>query len=194
MKKNMMKIGIALSLAVLTTLSLFSCNSTTHEESNKTNKPKVSEKGAWTDAEKEKALDELNTKRSEMEAMIGAEYTEKMYDCTMEKIQAQYDNFRQADSDYAGMRQIGADCMIELLESSNSTKGNWNEMDLTRARFELSKEREQLDALIGTEQTDLFIECAIEEIQNKYKNFREADSDIAGMEKIGEQCMLDLLK
>lgn len=193
MKKQMMKIGITLTLALVTSISLTGCNGSADANASE-NDEKVSKKGAWTDDEKQRALDELNTKRTEMEAMIGAEYTEKMYDCTMEKIQSQYNNFAEADSDHAGMRKIGSDCMTELIQTSNSTVGNWNEMDITRAKYQLGQEREQLDVLIGAEKTDLFIDCAIEKIQNKYNNFQEADRDLPGMEQIGADCMTDLLQ
>ena len=188
MKINFSKIGIYAFAAVIGMSSLTSCGGATSEDEAKTSK-----KGAWTEEDKERAITELNSKRDEMVDMIGEDNTDKIFDCAMEKIQANYDNFQEANSDYEGMREIGADCMKELLANGASIKGMWSEEDLDKARAELESSRETLEALVGAETTDEFIECVLERVQAEYANFLEADSDFEGMEAIGEECMTSLL-
>lgn len=83
--------------------------------------------------------------------------------------------------------------LFVLASCGGSTKGNWSDDDKERAREELNSERDQMEVLIGKEKTDAFIDCAMEKIEANYENFEAADSDIPGMEKIGEECMTELL-
>lgn len=75
-----------------------------------------------------------------------------------------------------------------------SEKGNWTDADIERAMAEINSERDQMVALIGEEKTDAFIDCAMEKVEANYESFAAADADYSGMEKIGEECMMDLLQ
>lgn len=189
MKINFLKIGIFTFASMIAITSLTSCGGGSESEEE----AKTSKKGEWTDEDKERAIAELNSKRDEMVEMIGEANTDEIIDCAMEKIQANYENFADADSDHEGMRQIGAECMTELLEAGASIRGKWSDEDIEKAHAELESSRETLEALVGVETTDEFIDCVLERVQAEYVNFLEADSDFEGMEAIGEECMTSLL-
>jgi len=175
--------------ALVTTLILSSCGGAEVQ----TNLDKDSDKGSWSQADKDKALTELNSSSEEMEELIGSENTKVMFDCALEKMQDKYKNFEGANNDYDGMRVIGRECMEELLATGISSKGNWNSEELMKARTGLNAERGPIDDLVGVEKTNEFIECALERIEQSYPNYAAADVDLKGMEKIGEECMLNVL-
>lgn len=177
------------SAVLVATLFLSSCGGS----QNSSDSDNDSDKDGWSQADKDKAIAELNTRSTEMEALIGAKNTKVMFDCALEKMQAKYENFEGANNDYDGMRVIGKECMEELLATGISSKGNWNDEELMKARTGLNAERGPIDELVGVEKTNEFIECAIDRIEQTYPNYAAADVDIKGMETIGEECMLNVL-
>lgn len=119
MKTNLLKIGI-FTFATMFTVSLTSCggssDSANGEEPKEEQLEEVSKKGDWTDSDIERALAEINSERDQLVALIGEEKTDAFIDCAMEKIEANYENFEDADSDLSGMEKIGEDCMMGLIE------------------------------------------------------------------------------
>lgn len=83
--------------------------------------------------------------------------------------------------------------LIVLTSCGGSSKGNWTDEDKEKARSEMNSERAQMDALIGKEKTDAFIDCAVEKVEENYDNFDAADSDREGIEKIAEDCMKEIM-
>lgn len=74
-----------------------------------------------------------------------------------------------------------------------SERGNWSKADINRARSEMESARKEMDDLIGKKKTDAFIDCALQKIEMRYTNFKEADSDHAGIEKIAENCINEVM-
>ena len=83
--------------------------------------------------------------------------------------------------------------LIVLTSCGGSSKGNWTDEDKEKARSEMNKERAQMDALIGKEKTDAFIDCAVEKVEDQYDNFESADTDRDGIEKIAEECLKEIM-
>lgn len=96
MKKTFIAIA-ALSLLVLT-----ACGGST--------------KGNWTDSDKDAAREALDAQKSSLESLVGAEKTEQIIDCALEKIEAQYENIDALNDDKEGLSKIGEDCAMEAMQ------------------------------------------------------------------------------
>ncbi|MDB4516076.1 hypothetical protein N9089_00605 [Crocinitomicaceae bacterium] len=88
---------------------------------------------------------------------------------------------------------IAALSLFVLTACGGSSKGNWTDEDKEKAKAEMNSERATLESVIGAEKTDQFIDCVVEKIEQEYDGFESADSDEAGIEKIAEECMKDLM-
>jgi len=82
---------------------------------------------------------------------------------------------------------------LTVLSCDVSTKGDWSESDKKRMRDEFEKQRSQLDAIIGKEKTDKWLECAMMKMEANYNNPEEVDKDLKAAETIGAECMKDLI-
>ena len=74
-----------------------------------------------------------------------------------------------------------------------STKGHWTEEDKTKLKTEFNKQRSQLDQILGKEKTDKWVNCAIDKMEQKFNNPEAADNDTKAAEKIGEECMKEII-
>lgn len=74
-----------------------------------------------------------------------------------------------------------------------STKGHWTDEDKTKLKTEFDKQRGQLDQMLGKEQTDKWVDCAIQKMEQKYDSPEAADKDTKGAEQIGADCMKEIM-
>ena len=65
--------------------------------------------------------------------------------------------------------------------------------ELSQLRQELQLERAQLDASMGKEKTNLWIECALQKTESTFRNYAAANGDLPGMELIGKNCALEVM-
>ncbi len=120
MKRNFMKIGFVFALALGSTMMLTSCGGSS-EAADALEKLKAdleaeptSEKGNWTDAEKELAMKEVAGVRDQIEGLLG-ENTDAYIDCYLEKVENAYPNFATANSDQPGCTTLAQECMEDLI-------------------------------------------------------------------------------
>lgn len=73
-----------------------------------------------------------------------------------------------------------------------SKKGNWSAEDKKKAQAEIAEVDSDLD-VFGDKKQD-FIDCYLEKIENNYKDFKTADSDLDGCTKHAEQCAKEVMK
>jgi len=78
---------------------------------------------------------------------------------------------------------------LEKEMEKKSEKGNWTEEDKARFHEELDEEaKANLRTMLG-DNTDSFIACYLENIEENYENFDSANSDMTGMQQIATDCM-----
>ena len=73
----------------------------------------VSSKGNWTQENKDKADTEVATMRSQVETMMG-DKTDAYLDCYLEKVEANYANFDEANGDMDGCTKLATECMEDM--------------------------------------------------------------------------------
>jgi hypothetical protein len=76
---------------------------------------------------------------------------------------------------------------------SSSTKGNWSDEDKAEMRKEFNSERAELDQILGKENTDKWLECALEKMENKYENPGDAEKHVKAAEQIGADCVKEIM-
>lgn len=154
----------------------------------------TSSKGNWSITDRQKAREHLEALRPDLEEMLSPREANAVMFCAIEKAETQYNNFKEADHDYEGMKTIGRECMNEVLDATESMRGLWTQEDLQKAHDEMENEREEMDELIGAKNTDSFIECALSEVEMMFENYEEADNSMEGVEEIAEKCMAKILE
>jgi hypothetical protein len=85
-----------------------------------------------------------------------------------------------------------------LISCETSKKGKWTDADKKKARTEIekgfSKLSEEDKALFGSsELRNKIINCAMSKFEQNYSSFSAADSDEQGVDRIGEECLLELM-
>jgi len=153
-----------------------------------------SEKGNWSDSEKEQVRKELTAERGALDSTLGKAETDLWIECTMTKIEAAYENYAAASSDEKGVEKIGETCAIEVLTDSSSKKGAWSAGDRERLLKEMNEQRGQLEPTFGKEKTELWIQCAVNRTESSFQNYVAANGDLSMMEKIGADCAIEVMK
>ena len=87
---------------------------------------------------------------------------------------------------------------IMLMSCKQSSKGNWTEEDIAKARKDLMEGMNSGDEsnLFSTKAKTKFCDCALEKVEDIYENFDEAnsDTDTVRMSAIIAPCMQLLLE
>lgn len=87
---------------------------------------------------------------------------------------------------------------IVLMSCKQSSKGNWTEEDMTKARKDLMEGMNSGDEanLFSMKAKTKFCDCALEKVEDTYENFEEAnrDTDTVRMSAIIAPCMELLLE
>jgi len=85
-----------------------------------------------------------------------------------------------------------------LLASCDSgEKGKWSAEDKEKARSEMEKtltdpSTEGSEFFAQKEVRDQFIDCSLGKLEQNYSSYNDANKDIEGCKKIGEECVLAL--
>lgn len=77
-------------------------------------------------------------------------------------------------------------------EGPKSVKGKWLDAEKEQAQAEVDKVRGQVEELLG-ENTDAYIECYLEKVEDAYPDFQTANSDQPGCTKLAQECMEGLM-
>jgi hypothetical protein len=80
----------------------------------------------------------------------------------------------------------------------SSEKGKWTDGDKEKARTEIEKTllnsaTEGSEFFASKEVRDQFLDCSIGKLEQSYASYSDANKDLKGCEKIGEECALALL-
>lgn len=123
MKKHLLNFGLVLSLTISGSMLFSSCGGSSNAEDaanrleemleEMDNEP-VSEKGNWTEDEMNRAIEAVNSIRSQVEPVFG-DKTQDFIDCYLEKVEASYDNFASADSDVQGCTKLSEECANSVM-------------------------------------------------------------------------------
>lgn len=124
MKRTFLSFGLVATLAFGMTFTMYSCGDSANADDNadkteqkdekEEEKEPVSEKGNWTDAEKERAMAEIASARADLEAFLG-ENTDTYVNCYLEKVMNEYANFDAANIDEPGCTKLATECMEEIM-------------------------------------------------------------------------------
>jgi hypothetical protein len=150
----------------------------------------VSQKGNWTDGDKDKAKMAIEFNSERIDYLGDAK--QDCIDCYLKSLEDGYESFSAANKDISGCTSLFQKCLSELAvnEESTSVKGNWSDEDLKRMEMVNKQLRSQLSSLGSDAET--FIECYTEKVINTYDSFLQADGDQAGCTKISESCISDM--
>jgi hypothetical protein len=87
---------------------------------------------------------------------------------------------------------LRAACILFLLVScSESSKGNWNEEDKTKARKDMMEGMNSGDAsnVFSMKAKNKLCDCAVEKLEGHYENFEQANNDKVGLSTVISPCM-----
>jgi hypothetical protein len=108
----------------------------------------------------------------------------KWIECYLNKCEANYSSFYEADRDAAGCKRIALICNEEVL-SNGSIKGKWSQSDRQSFRNEMESIQEL--SAFGDNKSK-WIECYLNKCEANYSSFYEADRDAAGCKRIALMC------
>jgi len=140
----------------------------------------TSKKGRWCESDKQKFNDQMDS----VELTDLGEYKSQMIECYLNKVEANYSSFEEANKDVEGCKSLGFKCYNEIINSI-SKKGKWSELD--KQKFYMLMESEDLSNL-GKYKAQM-LECYFNKVEAKYSSFEEADKDIEGCKKLGLKCV-----
>ena len=164
-----------LIVALLITTILTSCNS--------------SKKGKWSEDDKKKFHAEMKKGMAEVKD-IDKETATKVFDILFVKCQENYSSFAEANSDKKGTEKLVLETIQEYL-ANGSKKGNWSADD--KKKFSKIIMDELKESTILDEYKQRFIDCSLKKFEQKYNSLYNADQDVAGSGKIGEDCAFTLI-
>lgn len=143
-------------------------------------------KGKWSDYDKKKFHKEM--KKVKELSNLG-ELEPKFIDCYLNKCEARYESFLEADKDEKGVEILANECLSEAM-SDGSVKGNWSTADKEKFR-NLMATLNELENLGDNKQK--WIECYLNKCEAKYNSFYEADQDKDGAEQFSKECTMMIL-
>jgi hypothetical protein len=168
----MKKINLILTaLTIFASLTLNSCGP-------------QSEKGKWVEADKQKYYKEMES----VDLSSLGENKTKWIDCYLQKTEANYASFTEADKDEEGCKKLATECFYEI-EANGSVKGKWSESD----KQKFHKEMEAADLASFGENKTKWMECYLHKMEAQYSSFSEANSDAQGCEKIALECKEEII-
>lgn len=77
--------------------------------------------------------------------------------------------------------------LILLSCGEKSRRGHWTDSDKQAAREELEGIRQSIQTSMGNN-SDKFISCYLETLENNYHNFEEASNDFDGRARLAMEC------
>lgn len=150
----------------------------------------ISTKGSWS--EEDKALAQAEVDKIDKELDYLGEHKQAFIDCYLEKAEANYSSFKEADADAPGCEKLALECSEEIMAAAagSSEKGNWSEGDMK----ELMKVMAELEGELTWlgEDTKTFLDCYVDKIVDNYDSFLAANVDGEGCEAISEECLAEL--
>lgn len=165
--------AIQLSLLLLVSFFLHSCNG--------------SEKGKWSKEDKQKFREELNNIK-ELEN-FGSNKA-KWIECYLSKCEANYSSFSEADRDAKGCEKYASECNEDVL-ANGSTKGKWSSTDKDAFRKDMDSIEELAE--FGDKRS-AWIECYLLGCEAKYNSYYHANQDEAGCKQIANGCSASVLQ
>ncbi|MBM3915823.1 MAG: hypothetical protein FJ348_07285 [Sphingomonadales bacterium] len=86
-----------------------------------------------------------------------------------------------------------------LVSCDGSEKGKWSAGDKEKARSEMEKtlldpSTEGSEFFAKKEVRDQFIDCSLGKLEQNYASYSDANNDLEGCKKIGEECALALVE
>ena len=154
-----------------------------------------SEKGNWSEEDREKFDEVMEENAGSLEAM--GDLKEEFIECYYEKLEANYENFEEADGDIEGAKKYAQECTEELLYGkeegeSESTQGNWSNEDIERFNADMEGIDDQLSAM-GAKK-DAFIDCYFDKLQNRFASYAKANSDVEAASTFAMECTEEVMQ
>lgn len=154
-----------------------------------------SEKGNWSEEDREKFDEVMEENAGSFEAM--GDLKDEFIECYYDKLEANYENFEEADGDLEGAKKYAQECTEELLYGkgngeSESTKGNWSKEDIDRFNADMESVDGQLDAM--GDMKEAFIECYFDKLQNTFGSYTEANSDVEAASAFAQECTEEVMQ
>lgn len=78
-----------------------------------------------------------------------------------------------------------------VIDEETSSKGNWTNDEIEKAKAELEKVDDQLAAF--GDKKEAFKECYLQKIIDNYDNFNQANVDLNGCSMLAEACSQEVL-
>lgn len=146
-----------------------------------------STKGNWSESDKQKFREDMQ-KVDEL-SNFGENKT-KWIECYLDKCEATFNSYKDADMDAEGCKKLALECNKDIL-SNGSVKGKWSESDKQKFRQDMQNIEELSD--LGENKTK-WIECYLSKCEANFSSYYEADNDESGCEKLALECNDELQK
>ncbi|MFM7016680.1 MAG: hypothetical protein ACKOX3_10175 [Bacteroidota bacterium] len=154
-------------ILIITVIVLSACNS--------------SHKGKWSDEDKKQFLSDVSSVK---ELNNYGDNKQKWIDRYLQKCEANYESYEDANADESGVEKIAMQCTSEVL-ANGSVKGNWSEKDKQSFMKDMN---EVVDSENFGPYKNEWINCYLNKCQAKYSSYYEANKDTAGCTKLAYEC------
>lgn len=138
-------------------------------------------KGKWSESDKQSFLKDMEGVK---ELSNLGDNKEKWIECYLNKCEANFTSYKEADSDVDGCKKIALECSDEVL-SNGSIQGQWSDIDKQKFRRDM-EELEELSYLADNKTK--WIECYLNKCEANYSSYYKADMDEEGCGKIAMEC------
>ncbi len=160
------------AMLLTTTMILSSCGS-------------GSVKGKWSESDKQTFHKEMAT----VDLSKLADKKEQWVECYLEKVEANYSSFGDANKDEAGCKKLALECNAAVFDDG-SVKGRWAQSNKDRYYKDMSS----LDLSNLGENKQAWLDCYLEKLEANYMSYREANLDEKGCEKLAIECSSVLMQ
>ena len=140
-----------------------------------------SEKGNWTEKDKNKFLYDVN-KIEELELL--KDQKNDFIECYLKECENKYSSYFAADQDYEGCKELTLKCMAKIL-SNGSILGYWSETDKKEFRYDMK----YVDLPKEFEKDRIkLIECYLNKCEINFDSYYKADQDSEKCEELALEC------
>ena len=154
-----------------------------------------SQKGQWSEEDKEKMYTSFNSIRNLVVEQVGEESVEEWMTCATTASENTFDSFAHADYSTEEMQRIGSGCYMDILRDPNSKLGAWTETDKRLLRDSFISQKDILIQNAGEENVEPWIDCGVNKSEQTFPSFVDAQYDPDGqMPGVGYHCYKTILR
>jgi len=157
----------------------------------------VSRKGNWTEEDLNYVRTEMEAGRAELGTFLDEERIDPFIDCLVIKIETNFENVEELDSNELKVQNITVDCLNEVgfmdQKKSEFESRSWPEEDKEELRKNFEYMRRSMSDLMDSTQVDALYDCILGKLELRFERYDPTSDELINYtEKYTQNCIVEL--